>query len=389
MGRKATGYVEVLPASIRLSFHFQGKQRREIVPNLKPTPAKNVRYAEQLLATINFEIANGLFNYAEHFPESKFVKEGQKLLNTDKKAGTLGFYLDTFLQSKANNASATKAQYANAANIWRGIFGDDTQLKKLLPSAVSSAVSGYSWASDRMYNNTLIPLRGALKMARTDSKSYPDFLANVSFRKRSNSKPNPLTPIQMHEVLDWIKENKDLRAWAYFAFAFATGMRPEELIALRWADVDEKRLKITVCRAKTFKGELKDTKTKGEREVDLGPLAREALQTIKPWTNPKGISIGTIFENPYTDRDWHSNKAPHIRIWLPALKAKGISSRRAYCTRHTFATLLLQSGARVAYVSNQMGHTTPSEVEKTYSKWLPDADGGYARRMIESAFDRP
>jgi len=388
MGRKPTGYVEALPNSIRVCFHFQGKVRRETIPDLKPTPIRNIHYAERLLARINIEVANGMFDYAEHFPDSKFVKEAHALLGTDKRTGTLGFYLDAFLTAKSGKASATKSQYKNAANIWRHLLGDDTVLKKLLPTEVETVVGGHPWASDRMFNNTLIPLRGALKMAMRDDKSLPNHMEGIDFRERPESKPNPLTLDQMHQVLDWIKQNKDIRAWAYFAFAFATGMRPEELIALSWDDIDEKRLKITVRRAKTFKGEMKSTKTNSVRVVDLGPFALKALEAIRPWTNPKGLNNGFIFQNPYTNREWYSNKSPHIRIWVPALKATGIQRRRAYCTRHTFATLLLQSGARVAYVSNQMGHTTPSEVERTYSTWLEDADGGYARRVIESAFDR-
>ncbi|MBK9440812.1 MAG: DUF3596 domain-containing protein [Comamonadaceae bacterium] len=382
MGRKATGYVEALPASVRLCFHYEGKSRREIIPDLPPTPAKNIRYAEQLLAKINQEISNGLFNYSEHFPKSRYVQDQQKAAGSTQKTGTLGYYLDLFLTSSTGLATATKSQYTNAAKIWRKQLGDDTSLKKLLPSRVSTTVAGYPWASNRMFNNTLIPLRGALKMALLDDKTLPNWLEGVDFRKRTDAKPDPLSTSEMHSVLDWVRENKDLRAWSYFAFAFATGLRPEEIIALRWSDVDRSRMKIHVTRAKTFKGEIKDTKTGDQRWVDLGPLAVQALDSVHPWTQAKD----EIFENPYTDRSWYSSKAPHIRIWLPAIKASGISRRRAYCTRHTFATLLLQAGARVAYVSNQMGHTTPSQVEKTYSKWLPDADGGHARKMLAEAF---
>ena len=47
---------------------------------------------------------------------------------------------------------------------------------------------------------------------------------------------------------------------------------------------------------------------------------------------------------------------------------------------------MLGAGLRIAQVSAQLGHTTPTLVETTYAKWLPDADGGYARKGLAQAF---
>ena len=41
--------------------------------------------------------------------------------------------------------------------------------------------------------------------------------------------------------------------------------------------------------------------------------------------------------------------------------------------RHTFASLLLQDGVPITYVSRQLGHKDPSITLRVYSHWLPDA----------------
>ena len=41
--------------------------------------------------------------------------------------------------------------------------------------------------------------------------------------------------------------------------------------------------------------------------------------------------------------------------------------------RHTFASLLLQDGAPITYVSRQLGHKDASITLRVYAHWLPDA----------------
>ena len=41
--------------------------------------------------------------------------------------------------------------------------------------------------------------------------------------------------------------------------------------------------------------------------------------------------------------------------------------------RHTFASLLLERGAPITYVSRQLGHRDASITLRVYAHWLPDA----------------
>ena len=125
-------------------------------------------------------------------------------------------------------------------------------------------------------------------------------------------------------------------ASAYFEVAFFTGMRSEELIALRWCDIDWNDQTIRVERARTA-GELKPLKTYNARDIDLVSRALAALQTMKPWTMMRGMEAA-IFQNVETNKPLYDERSQRDHFWTPTLRRLGIRHRRAYQTRHTYAT---------------------------------------------------
>jgi len=55
------------------------------------------------------------------------------------------------------------------------------------------------------------------------------------------------------------------------------------------------------------------------------------------------------------------------------LDAAELDRRGPHQMRHTFASLLLQDGAPITYVSRQLGHKDASITLRVYAHWLPDA----------------
>lgn len=55
------------------------------------------------------------------------------------------------------------------------------------------------------------------------------------------------------------------------------------------------------------------------------------------------------------------------------LDAAGLHRRGPHQMRHSFASLLLQDGAPIIYVSRQLGHKDASITLRVYAHWLPDA----------------
>jgi integrase len=58
------------------------------------------------------------------------------------------------------------------------------------------------------------------------------------------------------------------------------------------------------------------------------------------------------------------------RVWRPALAKAGLRYRRPYCLRHTFATMMLQTQS-IRYVSQQLGHSSPTMTLNVYGHALP------------------
>lgn len=88
---------------------------------------------------------------------------------------------------------------------------------------------------------------------------------------------DPPTPQQFDELLDACDALGDYGPTmkAITKFAAFTLMRPSELYALEWSDIDFARMRIQKTR-RLFRGELDKPKT-GEKEIALTPPARDAL----------------------------------------------------------------------------------------------------------------
>jgi integrase len=61
------------------------------------------------------------------------------------------------------------------------------------------------------------------------------------------------------------------------------------------------------------------------------------------------------------------------REWKPALRAAGISHRRIYDLRHTYATWSLAAGVSLFTLSRRMG-TSLAMIDATYGHLAPDAE---------------
>jgi integrase len=116
-------------------------------------------------------------------------------------------------------------------------------------------------------------------------------------------------------------------------FAAATGLRPSELFALEWGDVDRAAGVVQIRRAYA-NGRIKHTKTRlSRRAVPLQAIALEALDQLRPREESP-----LLFPNArggYLDF-----RNLNRRHWKPVQKSVGIEPLRdLYDLRHTYATL--------------------------------------------------
>jgi hypothetical protein len=76
------------------------------------------------------------------------------------------------------------------------------------------------------------------------------------------------------------------------------------------------------------------------------------------------------------------------RVFKKALNRAGLRSLRWHDLRHTYASLQLESGANIKYLSMQMGHASVQITLDRYSHLLQDRHPAQAAKLSSLVFDR-
>lgn len=167
-------------------------------------------------------------------------------------------------------------------------------------------------------------------------------------------------------------------------FAFWTGLRTNELVALEWGDIDWLREEVMVSRAMTQagKGKAETTKTAaGRRSVKLLQPALKALKAQKAHTF---LADAEVFQNPRTLERWAGDGPIRKTMWVPAMKKSGVRYRRPYQTRHTYASMMLSAGEHPMWVAKQMGHTDWTMIARVYGRWIPETNNTAGLKAVEA-----
>jgi integrase len=313
----------------------------------------------------------GNFNYSDFFPNSPRAKQLSKVIRK-----SIGQALDEFLIAlKQRVESSTYRDYNSAVEFHlRPRFGK-IQLSELSTADIRAWLASLE-ISNKRKNNILIPLRAVLGDAFADEilkRNPADRIRNLP---NQLDEPDPFTPEEIQKILSVCCG----QAANLFQFAFWTGLRTSEQIALEWGDVDWNKGVVRVRRASVRKV-VKQPKTKsGEREVLLLSPALEALNGQKQFTLLRG---GRVFHNPRTNKPWETDGQIRKTAWEPALRRAGVPYRNPYQTRHTYASTILSAGENPLWVAQQMGHKDWGMIRKRYGRWIPEVDRSAGQRIME------
>jgi integrase len=375
MGRRKTGGgitgVEPRATSIRISFTWQGTFFRETVP-LAPTPA-NLKHAARLKANVDRAITSGAFSFAEYFPKSKHAPKAAE-------PDTFRVYAKRYLASITDLAEGTQREYGLRLARWTAALGD-TLIPNLRYSQIEALIGEMAYASNGTRNNALIPLRGVLGMAVEDGVIAVSPAMRVRTAAVQQKQPDPFSLPEVDQILGYMSAVYPLQVWAYFAFAMYTGARPEELVELKWSDVDWEHSTINISRARSRGGAVKATKTYQVRDVELVSRAVEALRVAQQ--HPLD-GDDHIFWSPVTGCPWHTEAPLRRTYWYPMIKALGLRKRTPYHCRHTYATMHIMAGAAPSWIADQLGHKSLAMLLNVYAKWLSRADHGREKAKLEA-----
>ncbi|MDQ1591721.1 MAG: integrase [Pyrinomonadaceae bacterium] len=187
---------------------------------------------------------------------------------------------------------------------------------------------------------------------------------------------------------------------AALIFALATGARPEEYLALRWADVDFERGEVRIQQVvqwhrktagggwyflppKTKKSRRTLRVTESVLQIMQEHRRGQMLQRLKRGARYQQLDLvfATIDGTPFQRRNLHR------RHMLPILTAAKLdNSLYLYCLRHTFATLALADGLDPKEVSMMMGHSSVAFTQDKYQHVLPSMREATSKRLEKLLF---
>lgn len=227
-------------------------------------------------------------------------------------------------------------------------------LKKLKPIQVQTMLAQRAGLSASARHHILLCLRQIMRSAVENGKCQSDPTVGVTVKKEKAMKIEVFTPEEISVIMQHIHEPFGLAV----ALMLYTGCRSEEVMALRWSDVDLKQGFLTIRRVitKTTKGmyEPVDTTKSGKPRTLVIPKPLGDLLS--------SVSKTSIYVVPGADGGYLNNNSFRYRYnaFLADLPVRKLSPHKC---RHTYATYLLRGGADLRSIQAALGHYSLSVTE--------------------------
>jgi integrase len=388
INKNREGSVRKINDKVYVDFVYLEERVREN-SNL-PWNESNIRHVRDQLDKITVAIKSGTFRFTEVFPDSKkkdyFAKKERLLfggnLSADQvlfKDYTLAWY--DLLKDSGRVARRTLWGYKSYIDLYLLPYLGEMSFADLNKSTFDRFVS---WAKKQQYrkkpignettNKIFVPLKMICKDAAIEygwSSSYNPFFGFKRLPQvDAYEKIFPFPLAEQNKLISHLTDH-----WKpYFLFAFSSGLRQGEQIALRPTDIDWTKRTIKISRAATRdeNGKFMIGRTKNRhsrRTIKLLPVMYDALVAQK--------EIYDRFKGEYffCSPNGHRIDPNHLRrrTWMPTLKKAGLSYREMKQTRHSFATNALSCGENPLWIAKVMGHRDTDMIIRVYGKYVENA----------------
>ena len=168
------------------------------------------------------------------------------------------------------------------------------------------------------------------------------------------------------KLIDYIESTDNNNEALALSLMLYTGLRREEMLGIRWEDVDFNNKMISIKRAVVFvnngRAEIKQPKTKkSARQV---PMADALINVLKPRRQFAGFIVSGKDGELFYDYEYK-------KFWDEVRRKTGFPHLDARQLRHTYATLNVASGVDIKTVSVNMGHTKIATTADIYTQVEP------------------
>ncbi len=305
------------------------------------------------------------------------VIEHRKLdVNSDHLRGqtvTIGLLVNRYLETELaelrhSTANAYKSYLTSQIKPRWGNY----PISKVKPFAVEQWLKGLDLAPrtrGHLHNLMRVLLNCAMRWELTEIGENPMKLVRVRGTSKRQREPMVLSVRQFHLLLEELDE--PFRTMVILDLA--TGLRCSELFALKWCDVLWDDLTLLVRRG-IVTGVVSDVKTKySNAGIPLDPALAEVLlrwQRTTLFKNPEDW----VFASPYVAGrlPWYPWGVERRHL-IPAGIRCGIGRIGWHTFRHTFRTLLDETGAPMKVQQELMRHADIRTTMNVYGKAMDES----------------
>ena len=331
--------------------------------------------------------------------EAKLVLGGLGVFGTEEeKLPTFGVYADSWMKDYARVECKT-----STADGYEGVLRQyllprfaNNRLDEITRDQIKSMINELvaKNLSRNTIRNALCVIRGMINQAIEGGLLGFNPASRLGrFTRTAKSAEKNGVSLRTEEVQTFLDAASEICPEYYplFLTAFRAGLRRGELVALQMGDLnfgkdaDDLNRYIFVQHNYVHR-EHTSTKSKKARRVDMSKDLRKTLVELRDkrlleafMRGMNDISDELVFPSPDgcildPDNLYH-------RYFLPVLAKAGIRKIRLHDLRHTFGSLLIQAGASIVYVKEQMGHSSIQVTVDTYGHLIPGANTSFVDRL--------
>jgi integrase len=210
---------------------------------------------------------------------------------------------------------------------------------------------------------------------RIERNPFNDLPANW-WPRLPHREPDPYSEEERDRIVNFYREHRPHREYAFVYFRFYTGTRPSEAVALKWGSVDLTNGKATFAVSRHL-GEENAPKTHASRRtVTLLPNVIALLQTLLPLRVSQDSYVFTDADSKPIDQ------SEFARGFQGVLRVLKMRPRPFYNTRHTFISVALTLGCNPKWIAEQTG-TSLIMIQQNYGKYIRDDGDALLRAYVQ------
>jgi integrase len=313
---------------------------------------------------------------------------------------TLNQFLDRWERDwlPANVSARTAQRYRELLGHARKRLGD-TRLQKLQSGNLATLYAtllregrGDKGHAPRTVGHVHRVLHLALGTAKLWKEIKDNPAASVSPPNVPDDEITILEPAEAKAALDVFRGRS---LYLIAAMALATGMRRNELLALRWKDVDldagSLKVEVSLEQTKVHGIRFKAPKTRnGRRSIALPSHIVSELRGHWRAQQEQRLALG-LGKAPRDSQVLATfdgkPRSPNAvtKEWTLAMAKAGMPKVTLHSLRHTHASMLIASGMDILTISRRMGHGSPTITLAVYGHLFKGKDAE-AAKVMETAF---